>query len=366
MPRPAKGPRLYLRERRGAAPVWIIRDGAGAVSTGCGAGDRPGAEIALARYITDKHAPARGPRGLGEIPLADVIGLYARDVIPRLATSRASAERAERLLLWWGAMTLADVTGATCRAYAASRPSPGGARRDLQDLAAAIGHHLAEGYHREVVKVPLPPAGKRRERWLTRSEIARLVWAAWTMRSEQRRDYGDPTAARLPTRKRTGRHIARAILLAYYTGSRIGTVLTASIHAGAGRSWIDLDAGLFFRLPAGKTETTKRQPPVRLGARILSHLRRWARTRQIAGHVVEWEGAPVASIKTGFARAASRAGLGADVTPHTLRHSRATHLKRAGVSSWEVAGALGMSEAMVERVYGHHDPHHLERAINAR
>lgn len=366
MSRRAKGPALYLRERPGAQAVWCIRDGSRLVSTGCGAGDRAGAEAELGRYLSDKHSPARGERRLCDIPVVDVISIYARDVIPQQASKTAALARAERLILWWGRKSLADVTGATCRAYAASRPSPGGARRDLQDLAAAIGHHHAEGYHREIVRVPLPPAGKRRERWLTRSEIAALVWAAWTMRSKQRREYGNAEAARLPTRKRTGRHIARAILLAYYTGSRIGTVLTASIHAGAGRSFVDLEAGLFFRLPEGKTETAKRQPPVRLGARILSHLRRWARTQQIASYVVEWEGSPVASIKTGFGRAVKIAGLGGGVSPHTLRHSRATHMKRAGVSSWEVAGALGMSEAMVEKVYGHHDPHHLERAVNAR
>ena len=286
-------------------------------------------------------------------------------MIPKQANRKAALARAERLVTWWGARSLADVTGAACRAYAASRPSPGGARRDLQDLAAAITHHHTEGGHRETVKVALPPAGKRRERWLTRDEIARLVWAAWTMRSEQRRDYGDPTAARLPTKKRTGRHIARAILLAYYTGSRIGTVLTASFHAGPGRSFVDLDRGVWYRLPEGKTETAKRQPPTPLGRRILAHLRRWHRVPCCASYVVEWEGKPVASIKTGFGRAVDLAGLGDDVSPHTLRHSRATHMKQAGVPSWEVGGALGMSEAMVEKHYGHHDPHHLIRSFNA-
>jgi hypothetical protein len=36
------------------------------------------------------------------------------------------------------AILLSEVTGANCRAYAAGRGSNGGARRDLQDLAAAI------------------------------------------------------------------------------------------------------------------------------------------------------------------------------------------------------------------------------------
>lgn len=40
---------------------------------------------------------------------------------------------------------------------------------------------------------------------------------------------------RLPTRKRTGRHIARAILFAYYTASRPGDALRASFLDGPGR-----------------------------------------------------------------------------------------------------------------------------------
>lgn len=366
MPRPSKGPRLYLRQREGSQAVWTIRDGSTFISTGCADGDRAGAEAALGKYLSEKHQPARGERRLCDVQIADVLTIYARDVVPSQANQRAALGRVERLGLWWVDRTLADVNGRSCRAYADSRPSLGGARRDLQDLAAAIGHHHAEGYHREVVKVVLPPAGKRRERWLTRSEIAALVWAAWTMREQMRRSHSDKTAERLPTRKRTGRHIARAILLAYYTGSRIGTVLTASYHAGAGRSYIDLDSGLWFRLPEGKVETAKRQPPTPLGSRILAHLRRWKRCQCVANYVVEWEGLPVLSIKTAFGRAVAAAGLGDDVSPHTLRHSRATHMKRAGISSWEVAGALGMSEAMVEKVYGHMSPNFLRGAVNVR
>ena len=36
-----------------------------------------------------------------------------------------------------------------------------------------------------------------------------------------------------------------------------------------------------------------------------------------------------------------------------------------GVDIWEAAGYLGMSTEMLERVYGHHHPKHLETARNA-
>lgn len=376
MPRPSKGLRLWLRPEERAKDgrivrhaQWIIKGGGKPIPTGCGAGDRRGADQILARTIQQHYAPARTERGLDATPLGDVIAIYLTDVVAHnpLADQRTKAGgRAKRLLAFWGDKTLSEVTGANCRAYAAQRGSDGGARRDLQDLNAAIQHHHREGLHRALIRVWLPPAGERRERWLTRSEIARLVWTAWTMREEMRRVHGDTTAPRLPTAKRTGRHLARAILMAYYTGSRIGDVLNASWHAGAGRSFVDIEEGLFYRRPIGKRATSKRQPPTRLGFRIRAHLRRWRDKGLCASYVVEWEGLPVKSIKTSFGTALTRSKLEGDINRHTMRHSRATHMKQASISSFEVGEALGMSERTVEQTYGHFDPARMSRATNVR
>ena len=99
MPRRAKGPGLYLRERSGANPVWCIRDGHRLVSTGCGAGDRPGAERELGRYLAAKHEPARGERRLCDIPIADVVSIYVTNCVPRQANQKAALDRAERTAL---------------------------------------------------------------------------------------------------------------------------------------------------------------------------------------------------------------------------------------------------------------------------
>jgi integrase len=70
-------------------------------------------------------------------------------------------------------------------------------------------------------------------------------------------------------------------------------------------------------------------------------------------------------VKTGFAHAKKLARLGADVTPHTLRHTAATWLLQNGVSIWETGGYLGMSPEMVERTYGHHSSDFLSGARRA-
>lgn len=354
MPRPAIGPRLYLVPARKVkvgrttrAARWVIRDGNRMHPTGCGASDVAGAHEAFAAYLRAAHRPARAQRDLSEIPVADVLSIYATDVVAQKPDRSRIAKRLARLLAWWGDKSLADINGATCRAYSTSRGSDGGARRDLQDLSAAIGHHHREGYHREDIKVRLPPRGKPRERWLTRSEIARLVWTAWRAREGGERDGGRYTA----------RHIARFILLAYSTGSRPGAVLTASWEAASGRSYLDLERGIFYRLKDGGRVTNKRQPPVRIPNRMLAHLRRW---RRIGGsYVVEYRGEPVERIKVGFASMVKLVGLGSGVSPHTLRHSAVTHMLQQGVDPWQVAGFAGMTEAVMRQNYAHHHPDHM-------
>ena len=38
---------------------------------------------------------------------------------------------------------------------------------------------------------------------------------------------------------------------------------------------------------------------------------------------------------------------------------------QSGVDRWQAAGYLGMSVEMLENVYGHHHPDHLDEAVNA-
>jgi hypothetical protein len=129
-----------------------------------------------------------------------------------------------------------------------------------------------------------------------------------------------------------------------------------------------LNTGIFNRLAIGKRASTKRQTPVPLPRRLLAHLRRWSRFGISKSHFVEWNGKPVASVKTGFASAVRLAKLDVtvgNVTPHTLRHTAATWFMQAGAPMWEAAGFLGMSEKTLRETYGHHHPDYLRVAANA-
>ena len=73
------------------------------------------------------------------------------------------------------------------------------------------------------------------------------------------------------------------------------------------------------------------------------------------GFVVHRDGQRLKDIKVSFARTCKMAKL-SEVTPNTLRHTRATWGMQAGVSVWKLAGFLGMTPDTLEKVYGHHHP----------
>jgi integrase len=61
----------------------------------------------------------------------------------------------------------------------------------------------------------------------------------------------------------------------------------------------------------------------------------------------------VAMVSGPFRMACSKAGLGGEVTFHTLRHSYASEMLAQGLSVVEVAELIGDTVEMVERTYGH-------------
>jgi hypothetical protein len=54
--------------------------------------------------------------------------------------------------------------------------------------------------------------------------------------------------------------------------TRAGAIATASSYRAVGKSFVDLEAGIFHRLAIGKRAGTKRQTPVPLPTPLLAHL----------------------------------------------------------------------------------------------
>lgn len=134
-----------------------------------------------------------------DIDIADVLSIYLDDCAVRHANQKRFRGRISRLNEFWGGMSLAAVTGPSCRLYAGYRGNSGGARRDLEDLRAAINHHAKEGLHRGIVRVALPAKGPARDVWLTRDQAARLLWTCWRTREMQTANRGTNRGQKIET-----------------------------------------------------------------------------------------------------------------------------------------------------------------------
>lgn len=417
MSRISKGPRLYKRSARRKNgviikhAVWVILDDGKEISTGVTASPTESKAPKAARefltdYLVKQHRTDRTAREIEDILIADVLTIYLDDNIdpakPEEALTpqeRHLIQSIERLNEYWGSKRLSDVNTKEGKGYVKHRAEKnlqkaisdeksrakkqnrepdlerakakastgtGGARRDLENLRSAINHHGAENLHYGTVNVWMPDRGEPRERWLTRAEAAQMIWTAYKYREIQTIHVGKNKGQQVITDRRPLRHVARFLLIGCYTGTRAGSIASASKVQAPGKSYVDLERGMYYRKPIGKAATKKRQPPAPIPPRLLAHMRRWDRTGIAKEHFVEYNDKPVQSVKKAFRTVVKLAGIDTsieNVTPHTLRHTAATWLMQRGVDLWVAAGFLGMTVEVLERVYGHHHPDHLAEAV---
>lgn len=338
MPRRNNGPRLrWLDKRGGFYIVWT--EGGRSRERSTGTTDRGQAEIALAEFLHGRQRGA-GPRDPHEVLLTDALADYAEEKGAKAMASERIAYALVPLADFWEGRAVANVTRQTCEAYQKWRArSNGTVRRELGVLRAAINHAHSEGRLTRTVVVHLPDRPEPRDRWLTKGEAARLLRAA--LRSKKARLY-------LPL----------FIVIALHTGARKEAIL--SLRWGQ----VDLDAGLIDWNPVGRRRTKKQRPRVRIPRRLLAHLRRARLRGSDTGLVIHDSGKPVRDPKKSFANACKRAALDG-VSPHVFRHTRATWGMQAGAKTWELAGFLGMTEATLINVYGHHHPDYQKHAAEA-
>ena len=112
---------------------------------------------------------------------------------------------------------------------------------------------------------------------------------------------------------------------------------------------VDFDASkVTYKVPTVhnllvKTVKKGRGAPA-IPAEVLAELR-LAKDEAQTSHVIEFDGKPLRNIKRSFNTAVRNAGLGTDVTPHTLRHTFATWCEGMGIDANAVARAMGHKKA---------------------
>ena len=285
--------------------------------------DRAEAERAFADFLKRWDAP-------GET-IADIMQAYLRD-------KAHTAAEPERLVFAWkalqgmfGPLLPSQITRDQCRTYICQRnASPGTIRRELTTLRAGLRWFDPTGGG-AVFELPPPPPP--RERHLSRDEYERLV----------------DSVRRTP-------HVYLFVILGIATAARATALLELPWNR------VDLDRGI-IRLGVGNRLKGRATVPITERA---SQALREARECALTPFVIEYGGKRVKRIRKAFMRAVDRAGLGKDVTPHTLRRTAAVWMAEAGIPMQEIAAYLGHSNIDVTyRVYAQFSPSHLRGAAAA-
>lgn len=223
-------------------------------------------------------------------------------------------------------------------------------RREIAAMIACLNWHASpeRGKKRlldpkEIPHIRLPTASDPRDRWLTQDEIKRLFAAA----------------------ERGTDRLRMFLWLALETAARKQAILDLTWDR------VDFETGMIHYAVPGRRQTKKRRPSVPMS----STLRRVLEPRRAtSGPVVPQGGDLWAQIQSAVVRAslAERQPRGTGeaikstgISPHTFRHTAATHMARRGVPLYDIAGILGNTLAMVERVYSHHCPGRLRDAVNS-
>jgi integrase len=331
-----------------------------------GTKDRSVAEQRFAQWILiGGHRNEITPEGKAAFTVGQLWAVYDEKHVQKETASPDSLTQSwNNLKPHFAALTLAEVTQDVVEEYGDLRVAGkigrasklATVRKELIALRACF-NYCARPKHRprilEKVDVPafdLPPEADPRDRWLSTEEIKKILASAAQLRSGDRLSRGE-----------------RFISLALETAARKQAILDLTWDR------VDFEIGVIHYDVPGRRKTKKRRAAVAISDALLPILKRAYDERQgnlvmDHGHGV-WATIQVIVERSGIAPKADRRGTrgpkGSGISPHTFRHTAATHMARRGVPLYDIAGVLGNSMAIVEKVYAKHCPGRLRAAVNS-
>lgn len=324
MPREAQPPRLRKCPKSG---VWRVvwRDGGRTRRESLGTTEETQAKLRFSYWLA--HA---GELDDADLTVGDALTLYLEEHVEHsCAAPDRQLHYASLLRAHMGHLKISQIKPGVIHGYTRKRGvKPSTARRELSCLVAALNHCRRTERIEAVPYVPLPPPGEPRDRWLSSKEIQTL----------------------LATAAGRGR-VELFIWIALETAARKDSILRLAWNK------VDFTAG-FIDFRNGR-ETNKRRVAVPISDRLRPVL---LAAREAACDAM-WVLGHTGPIRRDFERLVADAGL-RGVSPHVLRHTAATHMARAGVPLFQIAGILGASMRTVERTYAHHCPDALRGAVN--
>lgn len=344
MPRRSKGPRLVTRRgkenyyvRYNDALTGKLRD----ITTGTSS--REEAEEFLEDFLREQRSVRLGLAvAAHRMTVAQVLVDYANYKLGEPNADRLGYSM-RHLLDFWGNQTLDHVNVESVKKYELQSPrSSSTVRRELTDLRSAINHAIRMNRLASFSFPELPKESEPRDRWLKESEFAKLLCASRKV-----------VLARYTLRL--------FLIIAFYTGQRKGAIMELEWKQ------IDFERGIIDFNKPGRKKTKKKRARIPMPPQIERFLiRRFERFGEKTRWVFHQKHDPIKRVKSinkGFRQAAAIAGM-PDVTPHTLRHTRASLLAQNGWAIHDVSAYLNMSFQTLEQVYLHHNPDHLRNLAN--
>ncbi len=332
--------------------------------------DKEEAEAQFAKFLAEQKNDPLITRYLAtpdRITIRDCLTAYMDDAEQRVKRFDTIQNRCVNLDDHFGEGRVGIITQSTCLGYAAARKKNGISeatiRGELGVLGAATKYMVREGRLTFAPEIWRPAAPQQHDRWLTRSELAALIRAARHIEDRYWKD--GKLIPSTPWKERERRwYLPLFILITYYSAQRRTSVLRLQWQRNLMSGYVDLDGQRLYAISNAEMQSRKRrvygQP---IADRLLPLLRYAAKRTQRkdgSGYVIEFGGQPIKSLKKSFRGAVKRAGLDKDTTPHTLLHSAITHLMLSGADIYDVANYVGKSLEVIQRVYAHHSPAHLE------
>ena len=140
----------------------------------------------------------------------------------------------------------------------------------------------------------------------------------------------------------------------------VGTVARPAAIYDLIHSRIDLEHDLVQLNPIGRVENKKYRPTVKLPATLRDHMGE-------GPFLLMKNGRNIKSVKSAWRRMRDATGFGKDVTPYSIRHTMARHLRICGVPAWEVAAQLGHKQSGMSttEIYAPIDPAYLAMSVSA-
>lgn len=332
---------FYL-QRRDGRPNWYVawadkRTGQTRRKS-TGTSDIEQAKIVLAKYATLNEVVEQQPPSA--VRVCDLLLRYYDKQIKGKPSDVATASRIKKLCEYLGNISVSGLSIPIQEAYVDSLKeqgcSDGYIRQIFNTLNAGLnwGEKTGQLSHKPYIQLPSKGHSENKARKLSAQEMGALLFAA-------------------------GEHSERMklfMLIALNTAARPTAILELKTDQ------IDFEKRVLHLNPIGRPQNKKRRPSVPIADNLLPVLRE-AVVRSASGYLVEYKGRPMKGVKA-FPKIVKASGIDSDhVSPYSIRHTVAQHLRNSEISQWEVSGFIGHTKHSITEVYAEYDPNHRGKVV---